>query len=172
MFERYTESARRAIFYARAITIINNAPKIDSTHLLWGLMWPNLSRAQELFRLREKFPQYSKRPQRSLLVKTLKGPDLPLTDESKRTLAWSAIEADAMRDPWLDTDHLLLGMLRESECQTAQQLNAVGITLENARVIVAENRSSRPDYGPVLPLGAAPSMLAWFASGWRLWKAP
>jgi hypothetical protein len=34
MFERYTEPARRAIFYARAIAIINGAPMIDSTHLL------------------------------------------------------------------------------------------------------------------------------------------
>jgi ATP-dependent Clp protease ATP-binding subunit ClpC len=124
MFERYTESARRAIFYARAIAIINSAPMIDSMHLLWGLMWPDTSGAQVLFRLREKFPQYRRRPQHSLLIATWKSQDLRLTDEVKKTLAYAAMEADAMGDAWVDTDHLLLGILRESGCQAAQQLTA------------------------------------------------
>jgi ATP-dependent Clp protease ATP-binding subunit ClpC len=170
MFERYTEPARRAIFFARAIALINRAPMVDSTHLLWGLMWPDTSRAQVLFGLREKFPQYC-RSSRSLLIATWKGQDLRLTDEVKKTLAWSAMEADAMGDAWVDTDHLLLGILRESECQAAQQLTAAGLTLENARPIVIENRPSRPDYGPVIPLGKTPSPRVWLKSKWCWWKA-
>jgi ATP-dependent Clp protease ATP-binding subunit ClpC len=171
MFERYTEPARRAIFYARAIAIINNAPMIDSTHLLWGLMWPDTSRAQVLFGLREKFPQYRRRPQHSLLIATWKSHDLRLTDEVKKTLAYAAMEADAMGDAWVDTDHLLLGILRESVCQAAQQLTAAGLTLEKSRPVVVENRSSRPDYGPVIPLGVALSWLELLMSRWRVWKA-
>jgi ATP-dependent Clp protease ATP-binding subunit ClpC len=168
MFERYTEPARRAIFYARAIALINNAPMIESTHLLWGLMWPDTSRAQVLFGLREKFPQYRRRPQYSLLRTSR---DLRLTDEVKRTLAYAAMEADAMGDSWVDTDHLLLGILRESGCQAAQQLTAAGIALENSRTVVMENKSLRPDYGPVIPLGVALSWLELLTSRWRWWKA-
>ena|SRR6478672_2177959 len=171
MFERYTEPARRAIFFARAIAIINKAPMIDPTHLLWGLMWPDTSRAQVLFCLREKFPQYRRRPQDSLLFATFKGQDLPLTDEAKKILAYSAMEANAMGDTWVDTDHLLLGALCESDCQAAQQLNATGLTLENARLVVMENRPSRPDYGPVIPLGTSPSPRVWLKSKWYWWKA-
>jgi ATP-dependent Clp protease ATP-binding subunit ClpA len=171
MFERYTEPARRAIFFARAFAIRNSAPMIDSTHLLWGLMWPDTSRAQVLFRLREKFPQYGKRPQDSLLFATWKGKDLRLTDEVKKILYYSAREADAMGDAWVDTDHLLLGTLCEPDCQAAQQLNAAGLTLENARSMVMENRSSRPDYGPVIPLGKTPSPRVWLTSKWCWWKA-
>ena len=171
MFERYTEPARRAIFFAHAIAIIDNGPMIDSTHLLWGLMWPDTSRAQLLFRLREKFPQYHRRPRHSLLSTTLKSKGLNLTDEGKRILARAAMEADAMGDAWVDTDHLLLGILCESDCQAAQQLTAAGLTLENTRPVVMQNRSSRPDYGPVIPPGRSPSPRVWLASKWCWWKA-
>lgn len=170
MFERYTEPARRTIFYARSIAIINRAPMIDSIHLVWGLMWPDTSRAQVLFRLREKCPQY-RRISRSLLVATWKGQDLRLTDEVKRILYYSAKEADAMGDAWVDTDHLLLGTLSEPDCQAAQQLIVTGLTLEKARASVIENRQSRPDYGPVIPLGTTPSPRVWLKSKWCWWKA-
>jgi hypothetical protein len=98
MFERYTESARRSIFYARASAILQSASKIDAVHLLCGLMWPDLSRAQALFRLREKFPQYGKFPRGAVLRSTINHGNLVLTDEAKKILAWSAIEADAMGD--------------------------------------------------------------------------
>jgi ATP-dependent Clp protease ATP-binding subunit ClpC len=169
MFERYTESARRAIFYARAMAIFGRASAIDSVHLLSGLMWPDNSRAQVLFHLREKFPQYCKRQRNSALVSV--SSHLPLTDDAKKILAYSAMEADAMGDAWVDTDHLLLGILCESGCQAAQQLTAAGLTLENARPVVMENRSSRPDYGPVIPLGQSPSPRVWFVSKWCWWKA-
>lgn len=171
MFERYTEPARRTIFFARAIAIMNGAPMIDPTHLLWALMWPDTTRAQVLFGLRQKFPQYSQRPQNALLYETLKGKDLRLTDEVKKILYYSGKEADAMGDVWVDTDHLLPGTLCESDCQAAQQLNAAGLTLENARATVIENRSSRPDYGPVIPLGTTPSPRVWLKSKWCWWKA-
>ncbi len=171
MFERNTEPARQAIFYARAMAIINSAPTIDSVHLFQGLMWLDTFRAQVLFRLREKFPQYTGRLHRSLLIATLKSQDLPLIDEAKKILVRAAMEADAMGDVWIDTDHLLLGVLCESDCHAAQQLTAAGLTLENARPVVTESRSSRPDYGPVIPLGRSPSPRVWLMSKWLWWKA-
>jgi ATP-dependent Clp protease ATP-binding subunit ClpA len=156
MFERYTEPATRAIFYARATAIINKAPMIDSTHLLWGLMWPDAPRAQVLFRLREKFPQYRRSPHRSLLRATWKSQDLRLTDEAKKTLAYASMEADAMGDAWVDTDHLLLGILRESGCQAAQHLTTAGLTLEKSRPLVMENQSIAPGLWPRDSAGGLP----------------
>ena len=92
-------------------------------------------------------------------------------DDAKRILGWSAMEADAMGDAWVDTDHLVLGMLREAQCQAARQLTVAGLTLENARAVVTANRLSRPDYGPIIPLGKAPSPLVWMKSKWRWWNA-
>jgi hypothetical protein len=134
-------------------------------------MWPDTSRAQVLFGLREKFPEYRGRPQDSLFFATFKVHDLPLTEEVKKILYYSAREADAMGDAWVDTDHLLLGTLCESDCEAAQQLKAAGLTLENARSMVMGNRSSRPDYGPIIPLGKTPSPQVWLKSKWCWWKA-
>src|SRR5262249_23084161 len=111
MFERYAEPARRAIFYARAVTIIGDASAIDSLHLLTGLMWSDWSRAEVLFRLRDKFPQYCKVVRWSALMATAGPSTFSLTDDAKRILARTAKEADAMNDSWVDTDHLLLGIL-------------------------------------------------------------
>lgn len=171
MFERYTEPARRAIFYARSVAIIGGTPTIDSIHLLAGLMWPDWSRAQVLFLLREKLPQYCKSLRRSTLLATVGRVTLPLTDDAKRILAWSSMEADAMGDAWIDTDHLLLGILCEPVSPAALELAKSGITLENARPVVVENRSSRPDYGPIIPLGQTPSPLVWMKSKWCRWNA-
>ena len=166
MFERYTEPARRSIFFARAIALIDKAPRIDSTHLLRGVMWQDTCRAQVLFRLSAKLPQYPQPPRYLPRSK-----DLNLTDEGKRILVFAIMEADAMGDAWVDTDHLLLGILREPDCEAARQLIAAGLTQENARAVVVENRSSRPDYGPVIPPGTSRSPRVWMISEWRSWKA-
>jgi ATP-dependent Clp protease ATP-binding subunit ClpC len=151
MFERYTESARRTIFFARYITLMNEAPGIDPTHLLYALMWDEHSRSNVLFRLRKIFPMYRGRPYKCAdyeLVKAVAGP--PLTDESKKVLTRAKLEADAMDDFWIDTEHLLLGILSEPTCAAAQYLAKASGDLPNARRIVIGNKSSRPDYMAVL----------------------
>jgi ATP-dependent Clp protease ATP-binding subunit ClpA len=169
MFERYTEPARVTIFYARAFALLDRCAAIDTVHLLRGLMWRDESRAAVLFDLRPRFPQYGSLKTSTLLALSRK--DLPLTLETKKILLHAGLEADAMGDAWLDTEHLLLGILCEPECSAAQQLVKAGITLESARLVVLENRSSRPDYGPIIPLGHTPSPSIWVRSKWCWWKA-
>lgn len=76
-----------------------------------------------------------------------------------------------MGDAWVDTDHMLLGILCEPSSHAAELLVKADITLESARLKVLENRSSRPDYGPVIPLGQIPSPKVWLKSKWCWWKA-
>ena len=138
MFERYTEPARRAIFYARAVAVLNAAPAIDPSHQLYGLMWGGDSRAQTLFRLREVFP----------------------------------LVCGCPHDGWIDTEHLLLGILAEPACLAATHLRMAGITLKNARQIVVDNKPSRPDYGPVPPRPEeTPSKLKQLMFKWRTWRS-
>jgi ATP-dependent Clp protease ATP-binding subunit ClpA len=170
MFERYTEQARRAIFFARAVTLLNGASAIDSSHLLYGLMWEDASRAQKVFGLREVFPLYKGSPHLFIEKEKLKaaeGP--PLTEDSKKILARAAMEADGLRDYWIDTEHMLLGILAEPNCTAARNLVKAGITLKSARRVVVTNKSSRPDYGPV-PYPQQASPLEWMISRWRTWR--
>jgi ATP-dependent Clp protease ATP-binding subunit ClpA len=172
MFERYTASARRAIFYARAVAVLNEAAAIDSIHLLCGLIWGDDSRAQQLFQLREIFPLHRGCPHKSGDIKpvtTVQGP--PLSDGGKKVVARAAPEANAMRDYWIDTEHLLLGILAEPSCRAAQVLAKTGITLESARRVVVENKPSRPEYGRDSAWrDSKSSPLKWVKSKWLAWR--
>jgi ATP-dependent Clp protease ATP-binding subunit ClpA len=170
MFERYTESARRAIFYARAVAVLNEAAAIDSIHLLCGLIWGDDSRAQRLFQLREIFPLHRGYPHKSGDIKpvtTVQGP--PLSDQGKIVVAGAAAEANALRDYSIDTEHLLLAILAQPACAASQHLAKAGISLESARRGVVENKPSRPDYSQE-SRGRVLSPLKWTKLKWFAWK--
>ncbi len=167
MFERCSDPARHAIFYARAVATLNGSPIIDSVHLLLGLMWKSDSRAQELFHLREKFPQHQGCPWKFASLEAAPQSNPLLTDDAKRILARTQWEADAVRDYWIDTEHLLLGILGEKTCPAAQYLASAGLTLKNARRLVGENKASRPDYGPVSPWWRVQSPFERLLFKWR-----
>ncbi|MBZ5706539.1 MAG: hypothetical protein LAN63_14400 [Acidobacteriia bacterium] len=151
LFKRFTEESRRAVYFAREVALSADARAIDSEHILLGLMIGKNSRANMLFGLREILPE-----QFALLSNLKHHPvgvkEPPLTRDGKRILAFAAEEANGQRDYWIDTDHLVLGVLREQECAACKALNKVGIDIETARRTVSDNKASRPDHGrsPVL----------------------
>jgi hypothetical protein len=74
--------------------------------------------------------------------------DLPLSQEVKRVLAFSGEAAERLNDRTIGTGHLLLGLLRESECAAAKTLVKYGVTRERAEDAL--------DAGGVLPEGTPP----------------
>src|SRR5262245_12526387 len=157
MFERYTPPARRAIFFARFFTLLSEAPAITSVDLLAGLLFEGDSRVQTVFQLREHFPLFRSCPRKFSQIPKPVGDGPPLEDYSKQVLAWTATEATRMRDYWIDTEHLLLGIMRVNCCTAALYLARTGLTLTAARQAIKDNKLSRPNYGQV-------------PRGWR-WKA-
>jgi ATP-dependent Clp protease ATP-binding subunit ClpA len=151
MFQRYTPSSRRAIFFARETAMTTGASVINSEHILLGLLVGEDFRANTLFHLRELLPVHAA-SQSNLKHHPVGGKEPPLSKDGKRALAYSAEEASLLEDYWIDTDHLVLGILRERGCAGAEILAHVGIQIETARQIVASNKTSRPDLGrsPVL----------------------
>ena len=148
MYERYTEPARRAIYFANYMPIMSERPDITPVDLMCALLWDHGSRAESLFQLREKFPCYTGCPFK-LEKFPPNAPVRQLTDESKQVRAWAAHEANELHDYWIDSEHLLLGILRVRKCDAAIDLMKTGLTLENARKTIKQNRSSRPVYGAV-----------------------
>ncbi len=151
MFERCTESARRAVYFAHFFALMSDRPEITSVDLLCSLLFGSDSRVQAIFQLRDQFPLYNGCPGK--YEKAPKPTVLPqLTSESKQILNWTRVEADELRDYWIDTEHVLLGILRVRKCDAANYLMRTGLTLANARKSIKQNRHSRPVYGAV-PLG-------------------
>jgi ATP-dependent Clp protease ATP-binding subunit ClpA len=172
MFDRCFPTARRAIFFARYVAVMDEAAYIDSGHLLRGLMWDKDSRADALFDLREKFPFYRGYPYKVADYQTVaKIPGPPLSSQGKRNVVLAREEADALRDYWIDTEHLLLGILADPGCLAAQNLAKAHISLERARCVIREKMATRPKYpdyyGPEICEGEMPSLLDKMISKWR-----
>ena len=134
MFERYTEKARRAIFFARYETSQFGGLYIEAEYLLLGLLREH--KALNRF-LRSHGAVESIRKQieghRAPREKVSTSVDLLLSHECKRALAYGAEEAERLNHKHIGTDHLLLGLMREGECFAAQLLREKGLTLDSVR---------------------------------------
>jgi hypothetical protein len=135
MFERYTEKARRAIFFARYETSQFGCSYIETEHLLLGLFREDEALAKQLLASYSKLEaiRHSITQRGTTGLKVSTSVDLPLSDESKRSLAYAAEESERMNHKHIGTVHLLLGLLREEKSFSAQLLREQGLTLDLVR---------------------------------------
>jgi ATP-dependent Clp protease ATP-binding subunit ClpC len=142
MFERYTESARRALFYSRYEASEFGSLSIEPEHLFLGLLHggdilkPLLAVPPDTLRA-EIEAGMAKREKIATSV------EIPFTEAAKRALEFAAKEADALGHSYIGTEHLLLGLLREEASVPASVLAARGIRLEDVRGAVAA--MAKPD---------------------------
>jgi hypothetical protein len=137
MFERFTEKARRVIFFARYEASHYGSPQIESEHLLLGLLREEKSlhlwipKAQPEI-LRQRIDAASnKRPSSPTTI------DLPLSNESTRVLKYAADESDRLANQHIGTEHLLLGLLDEENCFAAKLLRECEIDAAKLRMTFA-----------------------------------
>ena len=140
MFERYREDARRAIFFARWEAQQSNSAYIEPEHLLLSLTHDADSKANQLFSLTTHAEDFRKQVKLNSSAKSSSSVDLPLSNASKRILAYSAEEADHLTSKSIGTEHLLLGLLREKKSDVPAALAAAGIDLRSARNRIRDDR--------------------------------
>jgi len=147
MFERYTEKARRTIFFARYEASQFGSPDIESEHLLLGLLRENKALAHgSVESVRKQVEGLTVSRQ-----KVSTSIDLPLSEECKCILAYAAEEADDLSHKFIGTEHLFLGLLRERGCLAAKILAERNVTLEVAREEIARNPSEQIGSTPKSP---------------------
>jgi hypothetical protein len=135
MFERYTEKARRIIFFARYEASMFGGPYIEAEYLLLGLLREDKALVHRFLHSHEAVESIRKQVA-SHAVPGEKLPtsvDLPLSQECKRVLVYAAEEAERLNQKFIDTEHLLLGLLREDKSFAAQLLREQGLTLDSVR---------------------------------------
>jgi len=139
VFELYTERARRVIFFARYEASQFGSMNIATEHLLLGLLREHnhivsrfLPSGPSADDLRKEIQNRVKAGNK--IPTTI---DLPLSDECKRILACANEEKERLVHLNIDTEHILLGILRERNCLAADILQAHGLTLNDARKAVA-----------------------------------
>jgi ATP-dependent Clp protease ATP-binding subunit ClpC len=137
MFERYAEKTRRAIFNARDEAQKFGASSIETEHLLLGAVRDDPAMLG-LF-LTSNASEESIRAEIEAHA-TKRREDLPLSNESKRVLAYAAEEANRLGHKRIDSEHLLLGMLREERSLAALMLHERGAQLKRMRKELAARR--------------------------------
>ena len=140
MFERYTEKARRVIFFARYEASQFGAPAIEPEHLLLGLMREDKTLTGRFFPRAQITIEAIRREieSRTLLRERIPtSVELPLAPETKRVLHYSHEESDRLQHRHIGTEHLLLGLLREERSMAAQILFERGLRLAAVRDEIA-----------------------------------
>ena len=148
MFERYTERARRVIFFARYEASQLGDSYIETQHLLLGLVREEagllldfINQEQALSIRQQIESEAAVRNQGQPKLPT--SVDLPLSNESKRVLAYSAEEAERLRDRHIGVEHMLLGLLREQGTFAAKLLEKNGLELNAIREHLKSPRATR-----------------------------
>jgi ATP-dependent Clp protease ATP-binding subunit ClpC len=141
MFERYTDPARRTIFSARMEAARQRSEYIETQHLLMGILavapqsvTPFLSEQVSTETLRSELTQMWEAPKVGLSSSV----DIPLSEKSKRVLAYAAEDADSLGHRHIGTEHLLLGLLHDDN-DASRLLRQYGVDREKVSQVLVRN---------------------------------
>src|SRR5438067_2211688 len=110
MFERFTEKARRVIFFSRYEASQFGSSFIDIEHILLGVI------REGQYMINTFLPTYA--ISYDSILKDVEGRvnkgeqistsvDLPLSNEAKLTLAYAAEESERLKQNYIDIEHIL-----------------------------------------------------------------
>jgi ATP-dependent Clp protease ATP-binding subunit ClpC len=135
MFEKYTEKARRVIFFARYEASQFGSPYIETEHLLLGLLREDKALTNRFLPGQGKVEAIRKQIENHTIVreKVSTSVDMPLSNDAKEVLGDATEEAEHLSHRHIGTEHLLLGLLRIETCFAAQILNEHGVRLSAVR---------------------------------------
>lgn len=132
-----TDRSRRVLKWASDEARRLNHPFVDTPHLLLG-MWQVVEGGGAGGILRD-YGLTLQRLERSVRQRIIPASDvlhhgeLPQTDLMQQCLALGRKEAERLKDPLIDTEHLLLGVLRLPHCAASQILTDQGVDLAHMR---------------------------------------
>jgi len=135
MWQRFTERARKVVFYAQEEAQKFGEGYVSTEHLLLGLVRESDSVAARVLeklgvslgRIRQEvekqLPRGDARPSQ----------DMTLTPRAKRVIDLAYDEARNLNNNYIGTEHLLLGLIREGDGLAGRVLAKLGVELERAR---------------------------------------
>lgn len=146
MFEKYNEKARRALFFARYEASKLGSRVIESEHILLGILREGEETVSELFESFGVKPEMIRRDiegERVFVERISSTAELPLSEESKKILAYASHEAESMLHSSVGSEHLLIGILRVENCLATRILNRSGFELYGVREEVLATAKTR-----------------------------
>src|SRR5687768_11464157 len=108
MFERFTESARRVLFFARHEASLKGARAIDTEHLLAGLLREGTGLVPRLLR-ESSVPPDTLRQEVDRLASSGEtippSVEIPFSDAAKAVMQYTAEEADRLGHGYIGPEH-------------------------------------------------------------------
>ena len=136
MFERYTERARRVLFFARYEASQLGSISNETEHLLLGLIREGKGLTSRLFsRSHISLESIRKEIEGRTIFreKVSTSVEIHFSTETKRVLQQASEEADRLLHNYIGTEHLLLGLLREERSVASSILSEKGMRLNSVR---------------------------------------
>ena len=141
MFERYTERARRVLFFARYEASQLGSLSIDTEHLLLGLIREGKGLTSRIFaRSHLSLETIRTEVERRTVFheKLSTSVEIPFSVGAKRALECAAEESDRLLHNYIGTEHLLLGILRVEQSTATAILAEAGLRLDPVRQMIVE----------------------------------
>ena len=136
MFEKFSDSARRVLFYARYEASQGGSPHIGTEHLLLGLLKETEDIVREIFaRAKISMPELQARVEAHVQRgdRVSSSDEIPLHDSCKKALQYALDEAKKLLHAHVGAEHLLLGLLRHKESTAGAILHENGVQLYEVR---------------------------------------
>ncbi|MDE2979170.1 MAG: ATP-dependent Clp protease ATP-binding subunit [Acidobacteriota bacterium] len=149
MFEKYNEKSRRALFFARYEASKLGSRIIESEHILLGILREGEESVIELLQRLQVKPEDLRREiegERVFVERISSTAELPLSEESKKILAYASHEAESMVHAAVGSEHLLIGVMRVDGCLAQRVLVQNGLEVAAVReqvASIARERASR-----------------------------
>ncbi len=139
MFEKYNEKARRALFFSRYEASKRGSRIIESEHILLGLLREGeetVSTICRRFGVQEADLRREIEGCRVFAERISSTAELPLSEDSKRILAYASHEAETMLHANVGPGHLIIGILRVEGCAAARILAEHKFDIDTVREVV------------------------------------
>ena len=135
MFDRFTDRARRVIVLAQDEARMLNHNYIGTEHLLLGLIHEGEGVAAKALESLGISLEAVREQVEEIIGQGQQAPTghIPFTPRAKKVLEFSMREALQINHPYIGTEHILLGLIREGEGVAAQVLIKLGADLNRVR---------------------------------------
>jgi ATP-dependent Clp protease ATP-binding subunit ClpC len=140
MFELFTDRSRRVFVYAQDEARDLDHAFIGTEHILLGLIREaDGVAAKAIDALGVTYDVVREKVQRMTELEPNTSSNSPaFTSRAKKTLEMSRRESQELRQSYIGTEHLLLGLVRQGEGVAVQILNDLGVELSQVRAQVLE----------------------------------
>jgi ATP-dependent Clp protease ATP-binding subunit ClpC len=151
MFERFTDRARKVMALANQEAQRFNHDVIGTEHILLGLVKEGSGVGATVLK---NFDVDIKKLRLEVEKHVRSGPDmvtmgkLPQSPRAKKVIEYAIEEARALNHNYVGTEHILLGLLRETEGIAAQVLMGLGLKLEDVRQEILNLLGAGVEGGP------------------------